>query len=41
MAWGDDGGGASVVGTLLAAELPAGGGGLRLKLVREGGQVAT
>ena len=42
VAWGDDGGGASyVVGTLVAAEVPAGGGGLRLELAREGGQVAA
>ena len=49
VAWGDgdgdgdgDGGGASyVVGTLVAAEVPAGGGGLRLELAREGGQAAA
>ena len=42
VAWGDgDGGGASyVVGTLVAAEVPAGGG-LRLQLAREGGQLAA
>ena len=37
LAWGDGGGGASyVVGTLVAAEVPGGGGGLRLELAREG-----
>ena len=43
VAWGDDDGcGASyVVGTLVAAEVPGGGGGLRLELAREGGQVAA
>ena len=43
VAWGDgDGGGASyVVGTLVAAEVPAGGGGLRLELAREGAQAAS
>ena len=39
---GDDGGGASyVVGALVAAEVAAGGRGLRLELAREGGQVAA
>ena len=42
VAWGDGGGGASyVVGTLVAAEVLAGGGGLRLELSREGSQVAA
>ena len=43
VAWGDgDGGGASyVVGALVAAEVPAGGGGLRLELAREGAQAAA
>ena len=47
VAWGDGdgdgaGGGASyVVGALVAAEVPAGGGGLRLELAREGGQAAA
>ena len=43
VAWGDgDGGGASyVVGALVGAEVPAGGGGLRLELAREGAQAAA
>jgi len=42
VAWGDDGGGAFyVVGTLVAVEVTAGGGGLRMELAREGGRVAA
>ena len=42
VAWDGDGGGASyVVGALVAAEAPAGGGVLRLELAREGAQVAA
>ena len=38
VAWGDDGGGAfCVAGTLVAVEVTAGGGGLRMELAREGG----
>ena len=42
VAWDGGGGGASyVVGTLVAAEVLAGGGALRLELSREGAQVAA
>ena len=42
LAWGDSDGGAScVVGALVAAGVPAGGGGLRLELARGGAQVAA
>jgi len=44
VAWGDgdgDGGASYVVGTLVAAEVPAGGDSLRLELAREGGQAAA
>ena len=41
VAWGDGDGASYVVGALVAAEVPAGGAGLRLELAREGGQVAA